>query len=166
VNTLVNKNNYRDLLVVKTATDINPIIAHETIEFLINIGIPHTILDKYIVVDGWELLENEYLIISKSKFNATFLCVHISDSQKVVIYSDTFGSPSFVNSNLHCLLETLYTYHIFKSEIKIPEIYGEYYSNCEVYATELRKRIESVDTDAIKNGLWKSILDEMELGVI
>jgi hypothetical protein len=128
------------------------------------IGIPKLILDKF---EGQTDLvyENGIVVFSKSNLSDIKLGLQLS-TKNVICFSEEYNSSSFMNTNYMCFVRCVFVYEILKQLIIIPQKLGDYYEFHQNYAERLQELINEIDSDAIKNGVWYNLIEEMKLGVI
>lgn len=73
---------------------------------------------------------------------------------------------TFFNSSLKGLLTCLTTYDFYMKKLIQDELLGEYQIEHEKYAKLLRDYIGEIDPKACEEGIWFSLIDDMDVGIL
>jgi len=148
---------------------VDSFLMNENISKLNEIGVPSLILNKFIPYT--QNILSDVITFSKSNLSEIYLGIEM-ESNNVVCFSDKYNSYTFMNTDYESLIKTNYTYETFKKICVSVQTYGPYYDNTpsggnfEKYAKVLEKLILRIDERSVKEGIWYSLIQEMELGVI
>lgn len=143
-------------------TRISQKLTDEEILIISQVGLPNGILDFQFTDDIYALSESE-IVIGKTLSNCNLILD--LEFRKIKREDQLFISKSLTN-----LIFQLYTYdRLWTNEIP-QQKFGHYRedSNHKKYANFLETELLKIDKDILKsdNGLWTSLIEDIEFGIV
>lgn len=166
-----------DYIKIKIGQSLINKLDTKTVFILENIGMP----EKIAPLGGikFRILEVPYiqdgnLILGdvKGENNTHYLGMDLTMNNIYVEWNYDMAQKVFINTNIESLLLCNYSYYFFIHRLITSEALGVYYDNTskggnyDKYAYLLKSIIFDIDEDAAKKGIWSSLIQEMQLGVI
>jgi len=140
-------------------------VGEEISSLLKVIGVPERIVYADVKLIPPYIVE-DYLIFGENRDLADMTFAIALKTKEVVTYYLSEKRSSFINTGLKELFLCEHAYRSFYKRLVIADALGNYDEFHEKYAVFLREVLLGLDRDAVAQGAWKNLIEEIDLGVI
>jgi hypothetical protein len=131
---------------------------------LIDVGIPPSSIINFTPSGIDKFIKNgnsdSYLLIGRSNNNE----IGVSLVNETVVILNT--GDGYVNKNIQCFVETIYSFDIFHLDI-LEKRYGDIRTNRKRYVDKLNDRLREIDETINERGyFWPGLVESIEFGIV
>ena len=145
------------------------LLDQETLYILLISGLPAKILsNSFHYYEEIQLVDNELILGDSRHLKGWKLKIKLATSE---VYSEgqgentEFGSV-FINSSVSQLKACLNAYECYMKTLIKGNYLGSYQKNHESYARLMRELIQKIDPKAAEQGIWWTLIDDMDVGIL
>lgn len=153
----------------KVSDQLANLLDQETLYILTIRGLPAKILsNSFSYYEDIQSVNNELILGDSQHLPGWKLKIKLATSE---VYCEgrgentEFGSV-FINSSISQLKECLNAYEFFMRTLIKGNYLGNYQENHESYARLMRELIEKIDPKAAEDGIWWTLIDDMDVGIV